>query len=131
MKSSSRSVRHPRQHKLSVLCGTLLMAGSVFMHNAAADTALSFTSANGSYIDTTSRMLGWQFQLARDSAVTHLGWQDLGLNGLNVAHEVGIWTSSGTLLGSAGVPAGTLAGPGRFLLPVDLAAASEFSAAPP
>lgn len=38
---------------------------------------------------------------------TKLGVYDTGANGLSVSHDVGIWTSGGTLLGSVTVPSGT------------------------
>lgn len=45
--------------------------------------------------------LGWQFNLATTRDVTSLGIFDIGSNGLIDSHQVGIWTTSGTLLASA------------------------------
>jgi hypothetical protein len=47
--------------------------------------------------------LGWQFNLANTRSVTSLGLFDIGFNGFSESHQVGIWTTSGTLLASATV----------------------------
>lgn len=90
-----------------VLASASLLTALCAGEGAFAATALSFSSTNGSFLDGNSRMLGWRFEVTADSDVTELGWQDFGLDGLAVAHEVGLWTSAGVLLGSAVVPAGT------------------------
>jgi hypothetical protein len=52
---------------------------------------------------------GWRFSTSVPLNVISLGFQDIGGNGLNTSHPVGIWTDSGTLLGSVVVtPAATL-----------------------
>jgi Domain of unknown function (DUF4082)/PEP-CTERM motif len=64
-----------------------------------ADTpALSFTGTNGSFLDGNSRMIGWQFSLTDAVQVTALGWYDRDGDGLNRAHEVGIWEVAGQAL---------------------------------
>lgn len=50
---------------------------------------------------------GWAFTLSTTLSVTDLGYFDFGGNGLNEAHQVGIWTNTGTLIVSATVPSGT------------------------
>lgn len=90
-----------------VLASAALLTALCSGEGAFAATALSFSSTNGSFLDGNSRMLGWRFEVTADSEVTELGWQDFGQDGLAVAHEVGLWTSAGVLLGSAVVPAGT------------------------
>ena len=75
---------------------------------ALADTpAISFTSTNGAFLDLRTRMIGWQFSLSDPVNVTSLGWYDQGGNGLNRAHEVGIWqTDTKILVAQAVVPQG-------------------------
>lgn len=67
--------------------------------------ALSFTG--GSFLGANAGTYGWAFTLSNTITVTDLGYFDFGGNGLNQSHDVGIWTSSGTLLVSATVPSGT------------------------
>jgi Domain of unknown function (DUF4082)/PEP-CTERM motif len=76
-----------------------------------ADTpALSFTGTNGSFLDGNSRMIGWQFSLTDAVQITALGWFDLAGDGLNRAHEVGIWeVGSQALVAQATVLQGTAA----------------------
>jgi hypothetical protein len=67
--------------------------------------ALSFTG--GGLFGATTGTFGWSFTLSSTITVTDLGYFDFGGNGLNEAHDVGIWNSAGTLMVSATVPAGT------------------------
>jgi hypothetical protein len=50
--------------------------------------------------------IGWQFTLTSPVTVTDLGFFDADDDGLSDPHEVGIWDSLETLLGSATVPPG-------------------------
>jgi len=50
--------------------------------------------------------IGWSFQTNSRLRLTHLGYFDMGRDGLMVSHRVGIWNSKGKLLASAVVPAG-------------------------
>ena len=74
-----------------------------------ADTpAISFTGTNGSFLDGNSRMIGWQFSVTDAVQVTVLGWFDRDGDGLNRAHEVGIWeVASQSLVARATVLQGT------------------------
>jgi hypothetical protein len=75
---------------------------------AQAQAALSFSSHSGSFLDGNTRMIGWQFSVPAAVNVAALGWFDLGQDGLNRAHQVGVWdTATQALLASAWVPAGT------------------------
>jgi len=70
--------------------------------------AISFSSINGSFLDGNSRMIGWQFSTTAALQVTALGWFDLGADGLNRAHEVGIWeVASQALVAQTTVQRGT------------------------
>jgi hypothetical protein len=105
--------------KFLVLLVGLLAATQLFAPNAQAQgtPALSFTGAAN--FGAPEGTFGWSFTLSNTITVTELGYFDFGGNGLSDAHDVGIWTSSGTLLVSATVPAGTagtLNGDFRYVL---------------
>jgi hypothetical protein len=73
-----------------------------------AQAALGFSSQSGYFLDSNTRMLGWQFSVPTAASVAALGWFDLAQDGLNRSHEVGIWdATTQTLLASAVVPSGT------------------------
>src|SRR5450432_376708 len=66
--------------------------------------------ANGAVGSNTDQFtVGYEFQVGSQSlTVTSLGmWDGDATDGLAASHEVGIWTTTGTLLGSVTVPAGT------------------------
>ena len=68
--------------------------------------------------DTTSFSNGWDFTTNTPITVNSLGYLDACADGLTGSHEVGIYDSSGQLLGSATVPsgpAGTLNGCFRYV----------------
>lgn len=89
----------------------------------AAQPAVAFTSTPGSFLDGNTRMLGWQFSVPQAVNVTALGWFDWGQDGLNRAHEVGIWDSATQgLVASAVVAQGSAATLDGFFRWVDLAA---------
>jgi Domain of unknown function (DUF4082) len=76
----------------------------------AAQPAINFTVTPGSFLDGNTRMLGWQFSVPQAVNVTALGWFDWGQDGLNRAHEVGIWDSATQgLLASVVVAQGNIA----------------------
>jgi autotransporter-associated beta strand protein len=54
-------------------------------------------------------MAGWEFHANANVEVTAFGVWNLGLGGLASAYPVGLWNSSGQLLASTVVPAGTAA----------------------
>lgn len=58
---------------------------------------------------TGSVTAGWEFSPQQDIWVTQLGFYDLGKDGLNIFHAVGIWDDGQNLLASVGVPAGSSA----------------------
>ncbi len=69
-------------------------------------TETATTGTLGFGVDTTR---GWEFTVSEKLQVEQLGFWDSALDGLNVAHPVGIWLDDGTLLTSATVLAGTAA----------------------
>ncbi|HWZ32604.1 MAG TPA: DUF4082 domain-containing protein [Bryobacteraceae bacterium] len=61
----------------------------------------------GTDINNSSWMLGYSFTANSAIQVVGLGlYDDNGTNGLNSAHDVGLWDSQGNLIASATVPAG-------------------------
>lgn len=67
---------------------------------------MSFDLATGVSLTNNAQSIGWQFDVLSPVFVTGLGWYDGGPGGLSVAHTIGIWDPSGTLLTSILVPAG-------------------------
>lgn len=122
----------------SLSLAVLLIAMCVFQDNARAQElpALTFQGegGNGTSIDSTR---GYAFDVSASGGVfvTGLTVYDQGGNGLAEAHQVGLWNSSGLLLASVTVPAGTAApldGSGVFRevtlsLPLFLAAGTNYA----
>jgi hypothetical protein len=86
---------------------------------ARAELALDFTGG-GEGFPITEQTLGWQFSLSEARTVTALGMFDVASDGLSDDHAVGLWTLSGTLLGSVTVtststPVASTSPDGRWL----------------
>lgn len=79
---------------------------------ARADTVAFTTSGSGTVAYPTGNTLGYTFTLANATRVTQLGFYDAGADGLTSSGgvPVTIWNSSGTILSTATVPAGTTVG---------------------
>src|SRR5438552_5018668 len=100
-----------------------------------ADLAVSAPGAGGVQGNPgQTNTYGWIFSVGgNDLRVTGLGVWDEGQDGLNAAHQVGIWSSAGALMSSVVVPAGTAAplnGEFRILTlanPFTLAAGSNYT----
>lgn len=89
------------------LFGAIVALSAASCAMAAPTSALTFTSAisNSTCCNSTR---GYSFSVTQDGLMaTHLGVYDFDADGLNESHEVGLWTSSGTLIASAVVGAGT------------------------
>lgn len=92
----------------ATLLGFLLILGCGPIR--ADQTAISFTGVNNQFLDGADRMIGWEFTVgSAPIEVSGLGYFDFGGNGLAHSHQVGIWQTDQTLVGSAIVPAGTAA----------------------
>lgn len=63
--------------------------------------AVSLTPIGSSFTLAATGTVGWSFTANADVTVTDLGYFDHLDNGLAESHTVGLWTSGGTLLGSA------------------------------
>lgn len=118
---------------MHVWLGILLSAWIGSTHAATAITGIPST---GAVTGTTNLTLGWDFVALTDMSVTHLGILDtggmLGLgDGLAESHQVGLWSSTGSLLASVIIPAGVGAdevGGFRFasIAPVSLFAGTSY-----
>jgi hypothetical protein len=73
-----------------------------------ADPVLKFDTSTPNRTNYENEIVGWEFNVLNTIDVTGLGWYDEGLDGLFLAHTVGIYNSSGNLLASAPVLAGKL-----------------------
>ncbi len=85
--------------------GALLMLVTVGAVHAA--PAFTISNTTGSTLADDPYTVGFQFSATASIKVTHLGVFDDSLDGLLEGHEVGIWDSTGSLLASAVVGAGT------------------------
>jgi hypothetical protein len=103
--------------KSQINSGYLWVSTAIFLlvSSAQADTS-AFTSAGFTTNQPASftGTRGWNFQVNNSYpydaiSITELGVFDSGGDGLDNPHQVGLWTTDGTLLASATVPAGSLA----------------------
>ena len=71
--------------------------------------AVDFVEFSGTCGFNQGQTIGWQFDVNQAVSVTRMSWYDDGQNGLEIAHEVGIWTPAGVLIPATHVtiPAGT------------------------
>ena len=65
--------------------------------------ALDILGGGSAGSDTRNGTIGWGFHLNGPTNVTSLGYWDEGDNGLLSAHDVGLWTAGGILLGETTV----------------------------
>ena len=97
--------RLPGASLATVVAAILFLA---HLPTAAADTPALTVSGPDSFSSSSSTTFGWSFTLTGTSTeVTQLGFFDYGDDGLANAIPVAIWTSAGTQVASATVPAGT------------------------
>jgi hypothetical protein len=71
---------------------------------ARAQLGVDFTSPTS--FTNNAWSLGWSFTVNSPFTVNALGFYDDGKNGLTQSHDVGLWTSGGTLLASATITNG-------------------------
>jgi hypothetical protein len=98
-----------------LLCRALLALVGVVASTRAQSYLVTSTGPGSVYSNSTVETvypigyynLGYEFTTAGTAmSVSALGFYDSGGNGFNYAHDVGIWTTSGTLLGSVTLAAG-------------------------
>jgi len=85
----------------------LILLSAFAASSAMATAVLSFNTSGASSGGEYDQSVGWEFTVNSTITVTGLGWYDQNGDGLQMAHEVGIWNSTGTLLTSGTVAAGT------------------------
>ena len=86
----------------------ILTAGGLLPAQAQQTPAFTSFTINATNSFTTIELtLGLEFQVNSNITVTSLGFFDVGSDGLLASHEVGLWNSSGTLLGSVTVTPGS------------------------
>jgi len=110
--------------KISILALSIatLLSVATYSQEVNAVSITAFTtdktySSIGLWVDDV-RVYGWAFTTNAPVTITELGYFDSYQDGLQNSHDVGIWDSSGALLGWATVPSGTSAvldGPFRFV----------------
>jgi hypothetical protein len=87
-------------------CGGLLFFGG----SLPASQLLSSSGSGSTSVSALDAYIGYSFTVGGSSlTASALGLFDQDLNGFSEAHNVCIWTSSGTCISSATVPAGSLA----------------------
>ena len=87
---------------------SLLVAVVLAVMPAAADTlAINFSNTTGEPLSNPPMTLGWAFEVNSPVNVTWMSFFDSGQDGLVDSHPMGIWDSSGTMLVSATVDAGS------------------------
>ncbi|MFT5154163.1 MAG: hypothetical protein ACI841_004170 [Planctomycetota bacterium] len=74
------------------------------------NSALVFQSGSGSCAANNGQTVGWMFDVVTEVTVTGMSWIDDFHNGVEIAHEVGIWDPSGALIPNTNVvvPTGTI-----------------------
>jgi hypothetical protein len=94
---------------LAALCALV----GVMLCVSASRAEVVFTGSGGGSQIGTGFTYGFRFTPVQDISVTHLGYIDVGQDGLSNPHPVGIWNLSGSLLSSASVTTAnsTLDGP--------------------
>ena len=90
----------------AAIYGLLLLPLASIMQGATIAYSISNATGNDGTFNFT---FGFEFQANASILVTQLGIFDSSQDGLAEAHQVGIWTGSGILLGSNTIPNGTAA----------------------
>src|SRR6266850_1927080 len=95
-----------------------IFVSSVLINLVAADAAVFLSDPSGELPGPGGYTSGTEFTVgSQPLSVAQLGAYDAGANGLVESHDVGLWDSANTLLGSVTVPSGTgatLAGTYRY-----------------
>lgn len=98
-----------RSRLTSIVTVFVLVIGlSLIPSNGLADVAL-LDQTGGDLAGTGpfAQTIGWVLHLNTEVTLTKLGVYDAGENGLSEAHQVGLWTTAGTLLADGTVSSGT------------------------
>lgn len=93
--------------RVSLVALAALVLGVMTSPARADNPAISGASASFGFL-SSHQTIGWQFSTNNALTVDALGYLDVDTNGLETTHQVGIWDSTGALLTSATVDAGTV-----------------------
>jgi len=74
---------------------------------AATILGMEFSGGGPAAAGGTNTVIGWTFSVSEDCAVSALGLWDYGSDGFYVSHNVGLYNSGGTSLGSVAIQSGT------------------------
>ncbi len=96
-----------RQLTLGLLLGASALFATTTSH--AQLLALDFPANSADAGDNGDWTLGYSFRVLTPITVTGLAYWDSASDGLVNTHSVGLWTTGGSLLSSASLPAGTSA----------------------
>lgn len=93
-----------KRFRFGVVYGLVLASAAVLVGNpsAKADVAVTIAPGSGGF-NNNPWSLGYEFTVNSAINVTHLGFFDYEENGFGTSHDVGIYTSTGTLLASTTV----------------------------
>lgn len=92
--------------KQALRIAALVLFGVLPIQGANADIAVSLSSPGGEYSGSLYT-LGFEFSVSANTAITALGAYDSGQDGFNGQVNVGLWDTSGNLLTSTVLAAGT------------------------
>ncbi len=96
-----------RKVMLTFSLGMLIVLGDGFTKASAQTIGLTTVTDPNNVNNNGDWVLGYSFLVNSSISVVSLGVYDHNSDGLVSSHDVGLWNSSGTLLASATVPAGT------------------------
>jgi hypothetical protein len=103
---STKFLAFVRNAVATAVLGAALL-GSFAVASKADGLAVDFTAPYFYFPADPQYTIGWSFTANSNASITGLGWFDHDIDGLNSSHMVGLWTDTGTLLGSALIPGGT------------------------
>ena len=91
------------------LSRSIALTGLLYSSAAAVPlTAVEILNSAPANLSTSLNVRGFSFTLTEQVSVTSLGWLDVGRDGLAADHQIGIWTSTGSLLLTGSVASGTV-----------------------
>jgi hypothetical protein len=93
---------------MKFLPSVLVLAAALSVHASSSASTVALEWTTGGSQGSSAETRGYAFALNSSINVTGLGWFDLDGDGLVDSHEVGVWSSAGTLVMSGTVSAGTV-----------------------
>ena len=110
---------------------TTAMSAALLSSSAFATGLIDFTSPTINFSNGSDWTLGYSFHVNNTIIINGLSVYDQDQDGLDTSHAAGLWTSSGTLLSSTLIPAGTAAPLDGFfrvgaITPITLTAGNDY-----